>query len=226
MGGLSGLAGMFGALVPTPGVGLPALPGNLGLPEKSNATNTVTRGGRDDHTGFVGNSQLEKYNQEYAKAETYNKAFADLLNAQPQLNGNERKQLYDAYSDKFTGGNAVEGKGAKKLTDYSSILSALTPDQFAAQQKAQQQQTPAAQAQAAAQPAAPAKTAAPQTVGPVAAPQVVQPAPTPTVATAGGNIAGTTKTNNSDTKEKGGGRRGRMTTLLTGLGGAVEKFGA
>lgn len=211
MGGLAGSVGkLFGGLT-APGFPAEALPGNLGLPEKSSVNGVVAvAGGKNRNSEIVDKT---KYDQEFAKAENYNKAFADLLNQQPQLNGEERKQVYDYYSDKFMADKSFAAENPKmnlgKLTDYSSTLSQLTPDQFKAQQT---QQAAAPQTQA---------PAAPQTVGPTQA----QPEATPTVATPGGNIAGATTTNSATAPEKSSGRRGRMATLLTGLGGAVERFG-
>lgn len=229
MGGLASVASLFAR---TPGLGLPPLPGNLGLPEKPSMAGTTTRGGRDDHGEFVGNSQRAKYDEERAKAENYNKAFADLLNNQAHLNGSERKQLYDAYA--VGNNNATAKTPIKPLTDYSQTLSQLNPAQFKEQQqKLQQQQVDQQQSTPAPTPA-PAPTSTPQPIANVKpdtvgatpqAPQVEQPAATPTTPSATGNVAGTTTTLNADEKNKGSGRRGRVATLLTGLGGAVERFG-
>lgn len=225
MGGLAkSLASVPGlkAWVPSPGMPDPGVPGGLGLPEKSTLQGVVTGGGRDDHSKFIGNSQQAKYAQERAKAENYNKAFAELLNQQAHLNGAERKNLYDLYSDKFIGDpKQVENARLPALTDFSSTLSQLTPEQYQAQLQQQQSQaaSPAPQTSA---PASQTSAPAPATAGPVTQPQVEA---TPTTATPTGNIAGTTTTLNSDVKAKSSGRRGRVATLLTGLGGAVERFG-
>lgn len=217
MGGLSGIASVFAH---TPGLGLPPLPGNLGLPEKPKGPGGTTSGGRDDHGRTVTNKKA--YEESYAKAETYNKAFADLLNQQSHLTGNERNQLYKFYRS----GNDEVPQGGRALTDFSKTLLQLSPEQFKAQQQQQQQ----AEAQIPVPAPAPAQAPVPQTVGPTPKPTVVQPPATPTVATPTGNIAGKTATvgvMGADAGGRGSGRkRGRVATLLTGLGGAAEQFGA
>jgi hypothetical protein len=90
---------------------------------------------------------------------------------------------------------------------------------------------PVAPAPVATPPAQAVQAPPPQTVGPTPKPTTPvepPPAPTPVVATSGGNIAGNTQTTggNEDTTGKGRGRRGRVATLLTGLGGALERFGS
>lgn len=206
---MSSLGSMFGALT-APGNPLPGLPKDLGLPEKVDVGGGLQSGKNPLIDKIKKNDLNNLLNTQFTKANNYNKAFADLLNQQPQLNGQDRAELYDAYgAKKLKLANPISGD----LIDYKSTLSQLTPEQFAAQRQQQAQQ------------AVPQTAPAPQTVGPVPAPQE---APTPAVSTTGGNIAGTTKTTVSGDTKTGGSapRRGRFATLLNGLGGATERFGA
>lgn len=222
-------------------IGLPPLPPGLGLPEKSKAGTIGSIKGEVD-------TSTESYKRQRTQAETYNKAFADLLNNQPHLSGAQRSEIYKAYSDKFIGQRgAGRGNGTEPLTDYSKILSQAPAMSQAEMQAAQQAPQTLSEPEAVEPPKqvgtlgaagtvppqqpAPVATApqvqAPQTVGPVAKPQEAAPPATPTVATPTGNIAGQTATigtMGADAAGRGR-RRGRMATLLTGLGGAVESFG-
>lgn len=215
MKSMGSLTSMFG--MGRSAAGLPPLPSGLGLPERSKS-------------GYVGVMKGEiaegpTYTRERAKAEAFNKAFANLLNNQPQLSGAERSEIYGVYSDKFVGNKGRDASN-NPLTNYGKTLSsaaAMTKEQIAAAQ----------QPKPAAKPAAKPAVAAPkpvQTVGPVAKPQTAVPAPppTPTVSTPTGKIAGATQTIGQVGTDTGGrrGRRGRLATLLTGLGGAVEQFGS
>lgn len=224
MGGLTkSLGGLFSTLVPTPGIGLPPLPGDLGLPPLPDKVGQGFNQGKNPK-----DEDPKVIAKQIADANTYNKAFADLLNQQPHLTGSERSQLYSAYSV----GAKDTHKGAKP-TDFSGQLSQLNPDQFRAQQQqavpqepapAPAPQAPVPQAAAAGQSPA---VQAPQATGPAA--QTVGPVPTPAVATESGNIAGkTTTTGGTESSTPGSSRkqRGRVATLLTGLGGALERFGS
>lgn len=229
MGALSGMASLFAR---TPGMGLPPLPGNLGLPPLPAKVGQGFNQGKNPREIYDKGSK-EILDKQMTDANTYNKAFADLLNQQPQLNGSERSQLYSAYSV----GVMDSYKGAKP-TDFSGTLSQAAAG---AQQPQAPAPAPAPAPQAAPAPApapvpvapvpAPPRAEAPQTVGPVAKPVEPQPAPTPVVATEGGNIAGKTTSTvsasgNPEAPNGGRGRRGRFATLLTGLGGAVEGLGS
>lgn len=216
---MSGIAKTLGAvpglkaLIRTPGMGAPPLPGDLGLPKLPDKVGQGFNQGknpRDEDPKVIA--------KQISDANTYNKAFVELLNQQSHLTGGQRQELYSAYSV-----GAKETHKGPMPDNYSSQLSQLTPDQFQEQQQKMQQQQidqqQAAPAPAPTQPPPPIPNVQPDTVG-----ATPQPAATPTVATPTGNIAGGTSTLNEDTKAKGG-RRGRVATLLTGLGGAVERFG-
>lgn len=219
---LTSVPGLKG-LIRTPGMGAPPLPGDLGLPQlpvKVGQGFNQGKNPRDEDPKVIA--------KQIADANTYNKAFVELLNQQSHLTGGQRQELYNAYSV-----GAKETHKGPMPDNYSSQLSQLTPDQFREQQKMQQQQVEQQQAAPApapvSQPPQPVANVQPDTVGATPqAPQTVrqpeQPAATPTVATPTGNVAGGTSTLNADAKAKGG-RRGRVATLLTGLGGAVERFG-
>jgi len=227
MGSMSSLFGMGRSAA-----GLPPLPSGLGLPERSTTRYIGTmKGERMDGESFY---------KERAKADVYNKAFAKLLNDQPQLSGGERREIYSAYSDKhLQTGRLASGRDLVPLTDYGKTLSnagAMTKEQIAAMQQKQQPQPkpsvlPKHEVGTPAKPkplvAAPKPVVAPQTVGPVPKPTAPAPVATPSVPTAAGNVAGQTQTTGGS--EAGGGRRsgrrGRFATLLSGLGGAVESFG-
>lgn len=198
--------------------GLPALPEDLGLPPLPDRVGQGFNQGKNskDTDPTVISKQIED-------ADKYNKAFVELLNQQPQLSGSERQEIYGAYSVKSK--DTHKGPGPSDFTGLLSQAGAMTKEQIAAQQQPQAAATPAPAA------AAPTPTPAPQTVGPVPQPTTtVQPAATPTVATPAGNIAGKTTTTGVmgvDAGGRGSGRkRGRVATLLTGLGGSVEQFGA
>lgn len=214
---MSGLAKSLGSVpglkawVPSPGMGLPPLAGDLGLPP------LPVKVGQGFNQGKNPRGEDPKViAKQVADANNYNKAFVELLNQQAHLTGGERQELYNAYSV-----GAKDTHKGPMPDNYSSQLSQLTPDQFKEQQqKMQQQQVDEQQAAPASQqPPQPVANVQPDTVG-----ATPQPAATPTVATPTGNVAGGTSTLNSDAKAKGG-RRGRVATLLTGLGGAVERFG-
>jgi hypothetical protein len=221
MGSMASLsAGLLGN---NPSYGLPELPGNLGLPESVKVGQGIQQG-KNPQVEYGDAKATQILNEQWTKAETYNKAFADLLNNQPQLSGSDRTQIYEAYSNKAM--NPLAEKYMKPLTNYGANLSqagAMTPEQFQASRQ------PAQPAQQVAAPIATPMAAAPApaTVGPVPTPQEQAPAATPSVPSAAGNIAGTTTTLSGSATEagKGRGKRGRMATLLTGLGGSVETFG-
>ena len=220
---MSGLMKSFGSLTGALMNGrdpkLPPLPDNLGLPEKSNVPTYREK------TGMMVDDK--RYVAELQKANAYNQALVNLLNEQPHLSGTERSQFYKYYGDEMSNTRNPEFNSLRKkhggVIDFTGQLSQLTPEQFKAQQ--QQQAAPAQMPTP-----APAPAPAPQTVGPTPKPTVVQPPPTPTVATPAGNIAGKTATvgvMGTDAGGRGSGRkRGRVATLLTGLGGAAEQFGA
>lgn len=256
MSGLKSLAGALGsALGMAPKIpGLPPLPANLGLPEKGGINGRWAGG-----SGGIaeGNKKINAYNQ----------AFVKLLNNQPQLNYNQRAEIYDLYKDKHSflvdgregnPGNIIRANKAVPIIDFRGQLSKESPEQYqarvAAAQKAAQQPAPAPAPKPVAQapkpapapkPIAPAPAPAPKPVTPkpvtpapkpaTPAPKPAEPAPkpTPTVATPQGNIAGSTQStvSKAGTAEAGSGgrkpgRRGRFATLLTGLGGALERFGS
>lgn len=196
--------------------GLPALPDNLGLPplpDKVGQGFSQGKNPKDEDPKVIA--------KQIADADNYNKAFAELLNQQPQLSGAERQEIFGAYSVKSK--DTYKGPGPADFSGMLSQAGAMTKEQIAAQQQLQQAApvpTPAP---------APAPVAQqPQTVGPV--PQPTQVAPTPTTESPAGNIAGKTTTTGVmgvDAAGRGSGRkRGRVATLLTGLGGSVEQFGA
>lgn len=166
--------------------GMPPLPGDLGLPDKSN-TNFMSHAkgenGSYDQSSWSKGVYKPQYDEQRAKAETYNKAFADLLSNQAQLSSGEKKQVYDIYSDKFVGAGLMQ----KPLTDFSGVATGASVGT----------QAPATKTASAGAPAASAAIAA----GPVK-----------NVGSLGANAGG-------------GARRGRVATLLTGLGGAIERFG-
>lgn len=195
--------------------GLPPLPEGLGLPESVKIGQGIQQG-KNPQVEYGDAKSKVILEEQWQKAETYNKAFAELLNNQPQLSGDERSEIYSAYSNKAM--NPLAEKYMKPLTNYGLTLTPgdrMTPEQYQASRQPQQQAAAPAQA-------APAQ-AAPQTVGPVATPQV---AATPSTPSPVGNIAGKTTTlSEGGDANTGRGKRGRMATLLTGLGGAVETFG-
>lgn len=215
---MSSLGKSFGALSATlmngRGPKLPPLPPGLGLPEKSTIATYREK---------AGNVATDaQYTTALSKANAYNQSLVNLLNQQPQLTGADRSEIYRYYGDDMANAQLPVYNGLKKkyggITDFTGQLSQLNPDQF----QAQQQQQPAAATPAPVTPVQQA-VAAPQTVGPVAKPPEVAPPPTPSVATSDGNIAGKTTTTGAGASK--GARRGRFATLLTGLGGAVERFG-
>lgn len=206
--------------------GLPALPGNLGLPPSvQGGVGQGIQQGKNPAHEYDGSPETQKIlDQQRAQAETFNKSFADLLNVNTQLSGEERQQFYDAYSNKFKVDTV--GKYVAPLTNFSNTLS----------QAPAGGQKPAPQTQAAA-----AVPEAPATVGPVPVKQMSpmttppagpsqQPAADPAAANAAAAVVGNTGSLGNTGAlgvDKGGGRarRGRVATLLTGLGGAVEHFG-
>jgi len=194
MGGLS--RSMAGIISHIPGMGLPPLPGGLGLPDKPVAVGQGFNQGKNPK-----DENPQAINQQIANADNYNKALAQLLGQQSQLNMVERSEVYNAYKV----GNKDTHKGSGP-SDFSSLLSATPFGGDSEQQSAGSNQMQA--------------PAAPQTVGPTPGVPV-----TPVTATPTGNVAGQTETTGGK-KETPKARRGRFATLLAGLGGTVEKFGA
>lgn len=240
IGGLT--ATLMGGRAP----GLPPLPEGLGLPSKSTGIATY-----NEKRGNIATDA--QYQAAQKQANAYNQALVNLLNQQPHLSGAERTEIYRYYGDDMANAQQPVYNNLKKkyggLTDFTGQISQMTPEQY------QQQQQQAAAAQAAPEPEQPTpapytpplpppqsvtpapvtppaqavQAPPPQTVGPTPKPVEPPPPPTPVVATEGGNIAGKTTTtggNEDTTGAKSRGRRGRVATLLTGLGGALERFGS
>lgn len=187
---------MAGIFMHTPGLGLPPLPGGLGLPDKPVEVGQGFNQGKnpkDPTTGAI--------NKQIADADNYNQALAQLLGQQAQLNLSDRSEVYSAYKIGTKGTHKGAAPG-----DFSSLLSATPFGGDSVQQSASSNQMQA--------------PAAPQTVGPTPGESV-----TPVTATPTGNVAGQTQTTGGK-KETPKARRGRFATLLAGLGGSVERFGA
>lgn len=187
---------MAGIFMHTPGLGLPPLPGGLGLPDKPVSVGQGFNQGKNPK-----DENPQAINKQIADADNYNQALAQLLGQQSQLNLMDRSEVYNAYKI----GNKDTHKGASP-SDFSALLSS-TP--FTGEDP--QQSMPAPQQ---------AVDNTPQTVGPTPGVPL-----TPVVATPQGNVAGQTTTTGGG-KETPKARRGRFATLLAGLGGTVERFGS
>lgn len=216
---LGSLASIFS---PTPGMGLPPLPGDLGLPPSvQGGVGQGIQQGKNPKIEYDGGPKMQStLDSQRTQAETFNKSFAELLNNQPQLDASERKEFYDAYSNKFKVPEV--GKYIAPLTDFSNILSQAPANTAQAQPT---NNSPAAPPPAAAATVGPTQQMSPATTPPPSPAAPPQPG-VPGVSATSDSPASSVGTLGSD-RTRSGGRspKGRVTTLLTGLGGAAEALG-
>lgn len=231
---------------------LPPLPPGLGLPAKSNTGYVGRMKGQivDGPAFYRERDKAEAYNKAFAELlnnqahlsgmernQIYD-AYSDKFIQRGSLESGKPLKPLTNYGKTISQAPAMTPEQVQ----------AAQQAQFDAQQPAQAP-APAAQAPVAAPPLsvvspapmqqalapkpaptpAPAPTAAPPaTVGPVPQPQTQAPVPADAPAAAAANIVGTKTTGamGTDTQPgRGRGRRGRMATLLSGLGGTAEQFG-